>query len=258
LRWSGATGVQSDVAGVRRAMDDANHPAMLFVDGVSSVASVDFRMDQWGVDIVVSGSQKGFMLPAGLAILCASQKAIEASKNASLHRCYFDFADMIATNKTGYFPYTPPMSLIRGLRVSVDRLLEEGLENVFARHHRLASGVRAAVDAWGLELCAKGPKWHSDTVSAICLPPEFDSGELLKHAYHRYGLSLGGGLSEVAGKVFRIGHLGDLNELMLLSAIAGSEMAMRDLGVPVEAGSGVAAAEEHYRVAERPAALAAA
>lgn len=242
-----ATGVQSDIAGVRAALDAVSHPAMLYVDGVSSIGSVDFRMDEWGVDLAVSGSQKGFMLPAGLAIVCASQKAIEASASATLPRCYFDFADMIVTNQQGYFPYTPPMSLIRGLRVSVDRLLEEGLDNVFARHARLATGVRLAVDAWGLKLCAKEPVWYSDTVSAICLPAKFDSGELLKHAYYRYGLSLGAGLSEVAGKVFRIGHLGDLNEVMLLSALSGTEMAMRDLGVPVEAGSGVAAAQEHYR-----------
>lgn len=242
-----ATGVQSDIKAVREALDGASHPAMLFVDGVSSIGSVDFRMDDWGVDIAVSGSQKGFMLPAGLAIMAASPRAIEASKTVKMSRCYFDFADMIKTNNLGYFPYTPPMSLIRGLRVSVDRLLAEGLQTVFDRHHFLASGVRAAVDAWGLKLCAKEPQWYSDTVSAICLPDGFDSGELLKHAYYRYGLSLGAGLSKVAGKVFRIGHLGDLNELMVITAIAGAEMSMRDLGVPIAAGSGVAAAEEHFR-----------
>ena len=242
-----ATGVTSDVAGVRAALDDADHPALLFVDGVSSIASIDFRMDEWGVDIAVSGSQKGFMLPGGLAILCVSQKALEVTKQAELARCYFDFKDMIATNKDGYFPYTPAMNMLRGLRTSVDRLLDEGLENVFARHHFLATGVRKAVDAWGLQLCAAEPKWYSDTVSAICLPEGFDSGELLKRAYYRYNISLGAGLSKVAGRVFRIGHLGDLNEMMLMMALAGSEMAMRDLGVPVEAGSGVAAAEEYYR-----------
>ncbi len=242
-----ATGVQSDVAGVRKAMQNAGHPALLMVDGVSSIGSVDFQMDQWGVDIAVSGSQKGFMLPAGLAIMCVSEKAIEASKSARSFRCYFDFKDMLAANDQGYFPYTPPMPLLRGLRVSIDRLLTEGLDNVFRRHHRLAQGVREAVTGWGLSLCAKDPVWYSDTVSAVCLPAGFDSGNLLKHAYQRYGLSLGGGLSEVAGKVFRIGHLGDLNELMLLSAIAGAEMSMRDLGVPVDAGSGVSAAEEFYR-----------
>ncbi len=248
-----ATGVTSDVAGVRQALDASGHPALLFVDGVSSIASIDFRMDDWGVDVAVSGSQKGFMLPAGLAILCVSPKALAAAETARSHRCYFDFADMIKTNAEGYFPYTPPLSLIRGLRVSVDMLLEEGLENVFARHNHVAEGVRRAVRAWGLELCAKEPKWHSDTVSAICLPDGYDSGELLRHAYYRYGISLGAGLSKVAGRVFRIGHLGDFNEILALSAIAGSEMALRDLGVPVEAGSGVAAAQEHYRLAKREA-----
>ena len=246
-----ATGVQSDVGAVRAALDAADHPAFLFADGVSSIASIDFRMDEWGVDVAVSGSQKGFMLPAGLAIIGVSRKALEASRHAGLPRCYFDFADMVATNAQGYFPYTPPMTLIRGLRVSVDRLLDEGLDNVFARHRYLAEGVRRAVHAWGLSLCAREPKWYSDTVSAICLPDGFDSGELLNHAYHRYGLSLGAGLSRVAGRVFRIGHLGDLNEIMALSALAGAEMAMRDLGVPVAAGAGVAAAEEHFRTANR-------
>jgi len=243
-----ATGVQSDIGGLRAAIDAANHPAMLYVDGVSSIGSVDFRMDEWGVDLAVSGSQKGFMLPAGLAILAASQKALEASKTATMRRCYFDFEDMIATNATGYFPYTPPMSLLRGLRASVDRMLNEGLDNIFARHNYLAEGVRRAVEAWGLTLCAKETKWQSDTVSAIVVPDGHDANAVIQRAYHRYGLSLGAGLSVVAGKVFRIGHLGDLNELMLMSAIAGAEMAMRDVGIPIEAGSGVAAAEEFYRL----------
>lgn len=247
-----ATGVTSDVAGVRKALNAVNHPALLFVDGVSSIASIDFRMDDWGVDVAVSGSQKGFMMPAGLAILCVSEKALAARRAAKSPRCYFDFEDMIKTNQDGFFPYTPPMSLIRGLRASVDILLEEGLENVFARHHRLAEGVRRAVAAWGLSLCAKEAKWHSDTVSAIYVPEGFDSDAVTKIAYLRYGLSLGVGLSKVAGKVFRIGHLGDLNELMLLSALSGAEMAMRDIGIPIEAGSGVAAAEEHYRHTARP------
>lgn len=240
-----ATGVTSDVAGVRAALDAAGHPALLFVDGVSSIASIDFRMDDWGVDVAVSGSQKGFMLPAGLAIVCFSQKALAAAETAESRRCYFDIADMIKTNRDGFFPYTPPLSLIRGLRASVDLLLEEGLENVFARHARLAEAVRQAVWAWGLSLCAREPKWHSDTVSAICLPEGFDSNALVKHAYHQYGISYGVGLSKVAGKVFRIGHLGDLNETMVLSIIGGTELVMRDLGVPFRVGSGVAAAVEH-------------
>ena len=242
-----ATGVTSDVAAVRRAMDHVKHPALLFVDGVSSIASIDFRMDEWGVDVCVSGSQKGFMMPAGLAILCVSQKALDARKQAGMRRCYFDFEDMMRTNKDGFFPYTPPLHMLRALRAATDMLLAEGLDNVFARHHRLAEGVRRAVSAWGLRLCAKEAQWHSDTVSAIVLPDGFDSAAMLKLAYTKYHLSLGAGLNKVAGRVFRIGHLGDLNELMCLSAIAGSEMVMRDMGVPVQAGSGVAAAIEYYR-----------
>ncbi len=247
-----ATGVTSDVAAVRKALDDLSHPALLMVDGVSSIASIDFRMDEWGVDLAVSGSQKGFMLPTGLAIVAASRKALEASKTAKCPRCFFSFDDMIKTNDTGYFPYTPATTLLQGLRVSVDNLLAEGLDNVFARHHRIAEGVRRAVDAWGLKLCAKRPEWYSDTVSAICVPDGFDGNDVAKLAYYRYNLSLGLGLSKVAGKVFRIGHLGSLNELMIMQALAGAEMAMRDLGIDVAAGSGVAAAEEYYRSTAKP------
>lgn len=247
-----ATGVTSDVAAVREAMDALGHPALLFVDGVSSIASIDFRMDEWGVDIAVSGSQKGFMLPAGVAILCVSQKALAAAESAQCPRCYFDFADMIKTNKDGFFPYTPPMGMFHGLRASVDMLLEEGLENVFQRHFRLAEAVRSAVRGWGLELCAKEPRWQSDTVSAICVPEGFDGNQVAKVAYHRYGISLGLGLSKVAGKVFRIGHLGDLNDMMVLNGVIGAEMAMRDVGIPLEAGSGVAAASEYLRETAAP------
>jgi len=242
-----ATGVTSDVAGVRQALDAAKHPALLMVDGVSSIASIDFRMDEWGVDLAVSGSQKGFMLPTGLAIVAASQKALAAHKSAKCPRCFFDFADMIRTNKDGFFPYTPATTLLRGLRASVDMLLAEGLDNVFARHRRLADGARYGVAAWGLKLCAKEPKWHSDTVTAICVPTGFNSDDVVKTAYHRYRLSLGVGLSKVAGRVFRIGHIGNINEIMILQALAGCEMALRDVGVPVAAGSGVAAAQEHFR-----------
>ena len=250
-----ATGVTSDVAAVRQALDAADHPALLFVDGVSSIASIDFRMDEWGVDVAVSGSQKGFMMPAGLGILCVSEKALEARKQAKSLRCYFDFEDMIKTNRDGYFPYTPPMQMIRGLRASVDMLLEEGLENVFRRHNRHAEAVREAVRAWGLQLCAKEPKWYSDTVSAILVPEGFDGTAVAKLAYSRYGLSLGVGLSKVAGKLFRIGHLGDLNALMVLTAVTGAEMAMRDSGIDVEPGSGVAAASEYLRRTAAPVAI---
>ena len=250
-----ATGVASDVAAIRRALDDAGHPALLFVDGVSSIASIDFRMEEWGVDLAVAGSQKGFMLPAGLGFVAASRKALAAHETARLPRCFFSFADMMRTNKDGYFPYTPATTLLRGLRASLDLLFDEGLENVFVRHRNLAEGVRRAVAAWKLSLVAKEPRWYSDTVSAVRVPEGCDAAEVVRQAYQRYGLSLGVGLAQLAGKAFRIGHLGSVNELMLLSALAGAEMAMRDAGVPVELGSGLAAAQAHYReTARRPAA----
>ena len=247
-----ATGVTSDVAGMRKALNDARHPALLMVDGVSSIASIDFRMDEWGVDLAVTGSQKGLMLPAGLGIVCASQKALACYDKAKLARIFFDFGDMSKANATGYFPYTPSLPMLYGLRESLAVLLEEGLENVFARHHRLAEGARAAVKAWGLTLCAKEPRWFSDTVSAILVPPGFNGAEVIDIAYRRYNLALGAGLARMAGKLFRIGHLGDLNELMLLGAIAGSEMAMRDVGIKVTPGSGAAAAEEYWRSTATP------
>lgn len=240
-----ATGVMSDVVGVRRMLDDLDHPALLFVDGVSSIASIDFRMDEWGVDVAVAGSQKGFMLPAGLAIVCVSEKALAAGESAALPRCFFDFKDMIKANAQGYFPYTPATTLLRGLRASVDMLLEEGLPNVYARHHRLAGAVRAAIAAWGLRTCAQGPEWHSDTVTAVMVPEGFDANDVIKTAYDRYELSLGAGLNKVAGKVFRIGHLGWLNEIMVLQALGGVELAMRDVGLAFEPGSGVGAAVRH-------------
>ncbi|MFE0019111.1 aminotransferase class V-fold PLP-dependent enzyme [Mesorhizobium sp. NPDC059054] len=250
-----ATGVTSDVAGVRKALDAAGHPALLFVDGVSSIGSIDFRQEEWGVDCAVSGSQKGFMLPAGLGFLSVSQKALTAAKTAKGRRCYFSFEDMIRANDTGYFPYTPATQLLRGLRVSLDLIEAEGLEAIFARHHHLAEGVRKAVDAWGLKLCAKERKWHSDTVSAVYVPEGIDSAEVVKRAYHKYQTSLGVGLNKVAGKVFRIGHLGWLNEVMVCGALSAAEMALRDCGVKLAPGSGVGAALEHFRLAE-PAAVA--
>jgi alanine-glyoxylate transaminase/serine-glyoxylate transaminase/serine-pyruvate transaminase len=237
-----ATGVTSDVAGVRKILNELNHPALLFVDGVSSIASIDFRMDEWGVDVAVAGSQKGFMLPTGLAIVSVSQKALKEGETAKLPRCFFDYRDMIKANAQGYFPYTPAATLLRGLRASVDMLLEEGLESVFARHNRLASAVRAAVEAWGLRTCAQGPEWYSDTVTAVVVPEGFDANEVIKTAYYRYDLSLGTGLNKVNGKVFRIGHLGWLNDIMVMQALCGVELAMRDVGIPFEPGVGVGAA----------------
>ena len=247
-----ATGVTSDVAPMRRALTDTRHPALLMVDGVSSIGSIDFRMDDWGVDLAITGSQKGLMLPAGLGIVCASQKALALYDQAKLARVFFDFGDMRKANTTGYFPYTPSLPLLYGLQESLAMLMEEGLENVFARHHRLAEGTRQAVKAWGLELCARAPKWHSDTVSAIMVPAGFNGAEVIDVAYRRYNLALGAGLARMAGKLFRIGHLGDMNELMLMGAIAGSEMAMRDVGIKVTPGSGVAAAEEYWRSTAAP------
>jgi len=242
-----ATGVASDIAGVRRVLDAAGHPAMLFVDGVSSIASVDFRMDEWGVDLAVAGSQKGFMMPAGLSMLGVSEKAMEASKTATMNRCYFAFEDMAKLNGDGYFPYTPPTQLFHGLKASLARIEAEGLHNIFTRHYRLAEGVRRAISAWeGCGLCATEPKWHSDTVSAIVVPLEIDAREVIRIGYERYNISFGSGLSKVMGKVFRIGHLGDLNEGMCLTAISLTELALRDAGARIELGSGVAAAQEWY------------
>jgi alanine-glyoxylate transaminase/serine-glyoxylate transaminase/serine-pyruvate transaminase len=242
-----ATGVTSNIGAVRKAIDNAKHPALLFVDGVSSIGSLDFKQDEWGVDVAVAGSQKGFMLPAGLALMGVSQKALKAGSSAKMHRCYFDFQDHLKANATGYFPYTPALPLLYGLREALAILFEEGLDQVYARHTHLAKGVRAAVSAWGLKCCAKEEKWNSDTVTAIVVPEGKDAAKVIDIAYRRYNLALGAGLSKVAGKVFRIGHLGDLNELMLLGAIAGAEMAMLDAGITVTPGSGVAAAQAVYR-----------
>jgi alanine-glyoxylate transaminase/serine-glyoxylate transaminase/serine-pyruvate transaminase len=248
-----ATGVTSDIAAVRAGLDAAKHPALLFVDGVSSVGSIDFRQTDWGVDLAVSGSQKGFMLPPGLGFLSVSQKALDVAKdttkNNRSNRCYFSFEDMIRANDTGYFPYTPAVQLLRGLRAALDLIEEEGLDNIFERHNRLAEGVRKAVSAWGLRLCAKEAKWNSDTVSAVLAPEGIDSNEIVKRAYEAYNVSLGVGLSKVAGKVFRIGHLGWINEPMVCGALSVVEMSLRDCGVKVTPGSGVGAALEHFRLA---------
>tara|TARA_R110002095_G_scaffold11805_2_gene16295 strand:- start:1032 stop:2198 length:1167 start_codon:yes stop_codon:yes gene_type:complete len=242
-----ATGVRSDIGAVRQAIDAAGHPALFFVDCVSSLASMPFEMDGWGVDIAVSGSQKGFMLTTGLAILGVSQKALAAMESAQLPRTFFDFRDMLAANANGGFPYTPPLQLIYGLKESLVMLFDEGLENVYARHHRLAEGVRQAVAAWGLTLCANSPELASDTVSAIYVPAGFNSNELTELAFSKYGVSFGIGLGEMNTKAFRIGHLGALTDVMLLSGLAAIEMAMADLDYPIELGSGVRSAQAYYR-----------
>ena len=247
-----ATGVTSDIGAVRRAIDAAGHPALLFVDGVSSIASLPFKMDEWRVDAAIAGSQKGLMLPAGLGVACISPKGLKAAegqsgRNDRLAKVYFDYADQAKQNGGGYFPYTPPLPLLYGLREALACLAEEGLENVYRRHHVLGEATRQAVAAWGLKTCAREPKWNSDTVTAIVVPEGVDAAAIIKHAYVRYNLALGAGLSQVAGKVFRIGHVGDLNELSLLGAIAGAEMSMLDNGMKVTPGSGVAAASSYLR-----------
>lgn len=242
-----ATGVKSDIAAVRGALDAAGHPAMLLVDGVSSIASMDFRMDEWGVDVAVTGSQKGFMLQAGLAIVAFSPKAMTATTKATSPRTYFDVRDMAKSYAIGRYPYTPPAGLLNALKLSTELLMAEGLDNVFARHHRIASGVRAAVKAWGFELCARSEDLYSDTVSAIRTPEGFNATDIVAHASRKYDVAFGVGLGELAGKVFRIGHLGSLTDVIALSGIATAEMVMADLGLGIRLGSGVAAAQEYYR-----------
>lgn len=242
-----ATGVVSDIAAVRKAMNASDHPAMLYADCVSSLACMDFRMDEWGVDLAVSGSQKGFMLATGMAIVAFSEKAIAATEKAGLSRCFFDFRDMSGANAKGGFPYTPPLQIMYGLRASLDLLLAEGLDNVFARHHRIAEGVRRAVAAWGLKLCANSPDLCSDSVSAIYVPEGFNSDVLAQHAFDAYNISFGVGLGQMAGRAFRIGHLGSMTDVMALSGLCAAEMSMRDLNYPFEMGSGIVAAQEYYR-----------
>ncbi len=247
-----ATGVTSNVAAVRRALDENFHDALLFVDGVSSIGSLDFRMDDWGVDLAVTGSQKGLMLPAGLGILGVSEKAMEASKFASMRRAYFHFSDMVNLNKDGYFPYTPPTPLLHGLRASLDRILrQEGLDNVIARHHRIAEAVRRGIAAWGLDLVAEHHTLYSDTVSAIRVPTDIDARDVLRIAYDDYNTSFGSGLGRLAGKVFRIGHLGDMNEGMCLTALSMAEMSLARAGLPVQLGSGVGAAQNWFTFGDR-------
>jgi alanine-glyoxylate transaminase/serine-glyoxylate transaminase/serine-pyruvate transaminase len=242
-----ATGVTSDVAGVRRALDDSFHDAMLFVDGVSSIASIDFRMDDWGVDLAVTGSQKGLMCPAGLGILGVSPKAMAASKTATMRRAYFEFADMVRMNAGGYFPYTPPTQLFHGLKRSLDRILrQEGLDSVIARHHRLAEAVRRGVAAMGLDLVAEHHSLASDTVSAIRVPEGVDAGEVMRIAYEELNTSFGSGLGPLNGKVFRIGHLGDLNEAMVLTALSVAELALVRAGADIRFGAGVGAAQAYF------------
>lgn len=238
-----STGVTSNVAAVRAAMDHAAHPALLLVDTVSSLASIDFRMDAWGVDVALTGPQKGLMLPPGMAILAVSERAVAASEKARCPRSYWDWQPVLDRNRRGEFPYTPATIMLFGLREAIAMIREEGLEQVFARHGRLAEACRCAVRALGLELLCRDPAAYSSTLTAVVMPEGFDSDEFIRHAYRRLELSLGVGLGAVKGTVFRIGHLGSLNEMDLLGGLAGVEMMLREFGVRVPLGAGVAAAQ---------------
>ena len=246
-----STGVTSDVAAVRRALDEARHPALLLVDVVSSLASIDFRFDEWGVDVALTGPQKGLMLPPGLTILAASERAVRASQAAKCPRAYWDWGPVLERNKRGEFPYTPATALLFGLRESIAMLEEEGLPEVFRRHARLAEACRRAVRALGLGILCRDAREHSNTLTAVVMPPGFDSDAYIVHANRTLDMSLGIGLGDVKGKVFRIGHLGSLNELELLAGLAGVEMTLKSFGVPVTLGAGVAAAQS-YLMESRP------
>lgn len=238
-----STGVTSRVGAVRKAIDAARHPALLMVDTISSLGSIDYRHDEWGVDVTVAGSQKGLMLPPGLSFNAISAKALEASKTARLPRSFWDWAPMLAANKTGYFPYTPSTNLLYGLSEAIDMLQEEGLENVFARHDRHAEATRAAVKAWGLEILCANPAEYSSALTAILMPSGHNADEFRKVTLQAYDLSLGAGLAKVAGKVFRIGHLGSFNDLMLMGTLAGVEMGLGLANVPHKKGGAQAAME---------------
>jgi alanine-glyoxylate transaminase / serine-glyoxylate transaminase / serine-pyruvate transaminase len=240
-----STGIFTDIASIRRALDRADHPALLLVDVVSSLASMDFRFDEWRVDVALTGPQKGLMLPPGMAILAISPKALEANQSARCARYFWDWAPIFERNARGEFPYTPATALIFGLKESLTMLEEEGLENVFSRHARLAEACRRAVKAAGLQLLARRIEEASNTLTAVCLPEGFDSDAYLAHAQKTLELPLGPGLGEVKGKIFRIGHLGSLNELELLGALAGVEMTLTSFGVPIPLGAGLAAAETY-------------
>lgn len=236
-----STGVTSRITEIRKAIDAANHPALLLVDTISSLGSVDYAHDEWGVDVTVSCSQKGLMLPPGLGFTAISDKALAASKTNRMPRSYWDWADMLKPNASGFFPYTPATTLLYGLDEAIRILLEEGLDNVFARHARLAAATRAAVEAWGLEVLCRNPEEHSPVLTAVLMPPSHDADAFRKVALEKYDISLGTGLAKLAGKVFRIGHLGECNDLMLMGALSGVEMGLAAAGVPHRKG-GVQAA----------------
>ena len=246
-----STGVTSRIADIRKAIDRSGHDALYLVDTISSLGSLDYRHDAWGVDVTVAGSQKGLMLPPGLSFNAISAKALAAAKTARLPRSYWDWAPMLAANANGFFPYTPATNLLYGLREAVLMLMEEGLANVFARHARHGEATRQAVRAWGLDILAVNPAEYSNSLTAVLMPAGTDADALRRIVLERFDMSLGAGLGKVAGKVFRIGHLGDFNDLTLMGTLAGVEMGLREYGVAL-AGSGVAAAMDTLAKAAKP------
>ncbi|HWT70570.1 MAG TPA: aminotransferase class V-fold PLP-dependent enzyme [Oxalicibacterium sp.] len=247
-----STGVTSNIAAVRRAIDAAGHPALLLVDTISGLASADYRHDEWGVDVTVSGSQKGLMLPPGISFNAVSQKAIAASKSAKLPRSFWAWDEIIEMNKTGYWPYTPNTNLLYGLSEALEMILDEGLDNVFARHQRLAAACRLAVEAWGLEIQCADPAAYSPVLTGVMTPDGVDADQVRKLIYERFNMSLGTGLGKMKGRMFRIGHLGEANDLTLMATLSGCEMGLRLAGIKL-AGSGVAAAMDYLADQKVPA-----
>jgi len=231
-----STGVTSDISAVRGAIDQEKHPALLFVDTISSLGSIDYRHDEWGVDVTVGGSQKGLMLPPGLSFNAISKRAQNANKASRFPRSFWDWNDMLAANKDGYFPYTPATNLLQGLQVALELLHAEGLESVFARHQRAAEATRRAVSQWGLEVQCRNPSEYSSSLTAVRLPDGHSADRLRKEILERYNISLGNGLGPLADKVFRIGHLGDFNDPSILGTLSGVEMGLKILGVPHKIG----------------------
>jgi alanine-glyoxylate transaminase/serine-glyoxylate transaminase/serine-pyruvate transaminase len=251
-----STGCITLIAEVRRAIDAAGHPALLMVDTISSLGSIDYRHDEWGVDVTVGGSQKGLMLPPGLSFNALGEKALSVAKTSKLPKSFWGWEEMIASNKTGFFPYTPATNMLYALAEAVDMLHEEGLENVFARHDRHAEATRRAARAWGLEILCKEPRHYSSSLTALMMPAGHDADNFRKVALEHFDVSLGTGLSKLAGKVFRIGHLGDTNDLTIIGALAGVEMGLGLAGVPHRKG-GVQAAMDYFADAASPAKAAA-
>ena len=248
-----STGVTSRIPLVRKAIDDAKHPALLMVDTISSLGSIDYRVDEWGVDVTVAGSQKGLMLPPGLSFNSISDKALAAGKQARLPRAYWDWEEMLASNRTGYFPYTPATNLLYGLDEAINMLLEEGLDQVFARHARHGEATRRAVRAWGLDILCAEPAEYSNALTAVMMPEGHDGDRLREIILERFDMSLGAGLTRLKGKIFRIGHLGDFNDLTLMGTLAGVEMGLAAAGVPHRPGGVRAAMDQLVTPTNSPA-----